>query len=92
MEPLLSFLRELERLGVESDIFYGSAAEFGEGYRRITINVYASATEHWEVEFWDDGNVHVERFVSSGSVDDANLVALLDELRADRDEPETPQA
>ena len=92
MEPLLRFLRELERLGVGYDIFYGSAAEFGEGYRRITINVYASGAEHWEVEFWDDGTVDVERFVSSGPVDDADLAALLDELRADRDEPETSQA
>jgi hypothetical protein len=92
MEALLSFLRELERLGVGYDIFYGSADAFGEGYRRMTINVYASAAEHWEVEFWDDGTVDVERFVSSGPVDDADLAALVDELRADRDAPETPEA
>jgi hypothetical protein len=28
------------------DIFHSSAPEFGEGYRRMTINVYASAAEH----------------------------------------------
>jgi hypothetical protein len=55
----------------------------------LTINVYASPSEHWEVEFWDDGNVHIERFASSGQVDDADLVALLDELRADRREPDS---
>jgi hypothetical protein len=92
MEQLLSFLRELERLGVAYDIYYGSAREFGEGYRRLTINVYASASEHWEVEFWDDDSVDVERFRSSGGVEDADLVALLDELRADRDEPARPDA
>jgi hypothetical protein len=88
MEPLLSFLRELERLGVAHHISYGSAPEFGEGYRRLTINVYASPSEHWEIEFWDDGNVQIERFASSGGVGDADLVALLAELRADRHEPD----
>jgi hypothetical protein len=43
-------------------------------------------------EFRDDGTVDVERFVSAGPVDEADLAALVDGLRADRDEPETSEA
>jgi hypothetical protein len=84
MDGLLAFLAGLEELGVYYDLNYVTAPKFGQGYRRLTVQVYATPNEQWEVEFWADGTVEVERFVSSGAVNEVSPAELLDELRAER--------
>jgi len=78
METLLDFLGALDELDVSYVLGH---------YRReaITTHVTADPTERWEVEFFDDGTMELERFrspderVTAGTVD-----ALLAELRASR--------
>lgn len=54
----------------------------------VTVNIPG---ERWEVEFFDDGNVEVERFVSTGVVDGAALLDTLIEQATQADYPnETP--
>jgi hypothetical protein len=47
------------------------------------VYVTASGDERWEVEFFDNGAVEIERFTSTGGVDDASVDDLLAELRRD---------
>jgi hypothetical protein len=59
MEQLLEFLSRLEAVGLHYLL----------GHYRESINVQVSVPgERWEVEFFADGTVEVEVFVSSGSV------------------------
>ena len=85
MNRFFDFLGELQKLGVHYRIEYHTASEFGSGYRTVTIHVSASGNEAWEVDFHDDGTVDVERFVSTGGIQDADLESLIEELRSDRD-------
>jgi hypothetical protein len=85
MDRLFDFLGELHKLGVHYRIEYDTAAEFGSGFRTLTLHITASASEVWEVEFHDDGTSDVERFVSTG-IREAKLESLIDELRSDRDD------
>jgi hypothetical protein len=76
---LLAFLRRLE----EAKIAYRLRHSRDDAIM-VQINVPG---ERWEVEFLEEGDVEVERFVSGGQIDDE---AALDELFAkfsDKEEP-----
>jgi hypothetical protein len=78
-DRLLGFIRRLE----ESKIHYEVAA-----YRYDGISVVVTVPgQRWEVDFLADGEIDVERFVSSGEIDDESA---LDELFEKFAEP--PQA
>jgi hypothetical protein len=68
---LLAFLDRLDR----SKIHYQLSKHLEDA---ISVEVYAPS-EHWEVDFWADGEIYVERFRSNGHIDDE---AILDELFA----------
>lgn len=74
MERLLAFVRRLDA----AHLHYSLAS-----YRdAVTVHVTASPNERWEVEFFPDDSVEVERFVSGGGVVAADD-ALLDSLFAE---------
>ncbi|MEH1903022.1 hypothetical protein [Nostoc sp.] len=75
---LVTFLNQLE----QEKISYTLAHHRDE---TIMINV-AVAGERWEVEFFEDGSVEVERFVSSGEI---NGEEVFTELFAMYSEQET---
>jgi hypothetical protein len=59
VQPLLDFLERLDQ----------SRIHFVLGHYRETINVQVAVPgERWEVEFFGDGSVEVEVFVSDGAV------------------------
>lgn len=59
MQPLLDFLTRLEAARIHYLL----------GHYRESINVQVSVPgERWEVEFFADGTVEVEVFVSTGTV------------------------
>jgi hypothetical protein len=61
MEALLAFLRRLDDAGIHYSL--GS-------YRgSVTVHVTASANERWEVEFFPDGSVEIERFSRTGDIE-----------------------
>ena len=74
MEALLSFLMRLD----DASLHY----TLGSYRDSVTVHVTASANERWEVDFFPDGSVEVERFVSSGGIEQADE-ALLDSLFRD---------
>ncbi|MEH2391346.1 MAG: hypothetical protein V7K21_06575 [Nostoc sp.] len=78
---LVTFLNQLE----QEKISYTLAHHRDE---TIMVNV-AVAGERWEVEFFDDGSVEVERFVSSGEI---NGEEVFSELFAMYSEQETNSA
>ncbi|MDF5736838.1 MULTISPECIES: hypothetical protein [unclassified Nostoc] len=78
---LVTFLNQLE----QEKINYTLAHQRDE---TIMVNV-AVAGERWEVEFFEDGSVEVERFVSSGEI---NGEEVFTELFAMYSEPETNSA
>ena len=45
--------------------------------------------ERWEIEFFDDGHIEVERFVSTGSIEGAEALARLFELMGSDNNPES---
>ena len=61
MDALLAFLRRLDEAGIHYSL----------GSYRDSVNVHVSASgdERWEVEFFPDGSVEIERFVSDGGVE-----------------------
>ncbi|MCC5658082.1 hypothetical protein LC608_14000 [Nostoc sp. XA010] len=75
---LVTFLNQLE----QEKISYTLAHHRDE---TIMVNV-AVAGERWEVEFFEDGSVEVERFVSSGEV---NGEEVFSDLFAMYSEPES---
>jgi hypothetical protein len=75
VNTLITFLRGLD----EAHTHYTLGHYRTDG--AITVQVTASGDQRWEVEFFDDGRVEIERFVSTGEVDDASVQELLDELR-----------
>lgn len=66
---LVAFLNQLE----QKQINYTLAHHRDE---TIMVNV-AVAGERWEVEFFEDGSVEVERFVSSGEIDGEEVLSQL---------------
>ena len=78
---LVTFLNQLE----QEKISYTLAHHRDE---TIMVNV-AVAGERWEVEFFEDGSVEVERFVSSGEM---NGEEVFSELFAMYSEQETNSA
>lgn len=66
---LVAFLNQLE----QEQINYTLAHHRDE---TIMVNV-AVAGERWEVEFFEDGSVEVERFVSSGEIDGEEVLSEL---------------
>ncbi|WP_448268015.1 hypothetical protein [Nostoc sp. DSM 114159] len=75
---LVTFLNQLE----QEKISYTLAHHRNE---TIMVNV-AVAGERWEVEFFEDGSVEVERFISSGEI---NGEEVFSELFAMYSEPES---
>ncbi|MDZ8189718.1 MAG: hypothetical protein RMX96_33385 [Nostoc sp. ChiSLP02] len=75
---LVTFLNQLE----QEKISYTLAHHRDE---TIMVNV-AVAGERWEVEFFEDGSVEVERFISSGEI---NGEEVFSELFAMYAEPES---
>ncbi|MBN3889106.1 MAG: hypothetical protein HWQ43_07985 [Nostoc sp. JL31] len=75
---LVTFLNQLE----QERISYTLAHHRDE---TIMVNV-AMAGERWEVEFFEDGSVEVERFVSSGEINGeevfSELFAMYSELES----------
>ncbi|MEH2350265.1 MAG: hypothetical protein V7K55_20150 [Nostoc sp.] len=80
-DKLVTFLNQLE----QERISYTLAHHRDE---TIMVNV-AVAGERWEVEFFEDGSVEVERFVSSGEI---NGKEVFSELFAMYSEPESHSA
>ncbi|MEH2374858.1 hypothetical protein [Nostoc sp.] len=78
---LVTFLNQLEQERISYTLAH---------HRDETIMVNVSvAGERWEVEFFEDGSVEVERFVSSGEI---NGEEVFSELFAMYSEPETNSA
>jgi hypothetical protein len=61
VEALLNFLRRLDDAGIQ--YLLGSYRE------SVNVHVTASASERWEVEFFPDGSVEIERFSSTGDIE-----------------------
>jgi hypothetical protein len=77
LNTLLAFLERLEA----AKIYYELAS-----YRHEAVSVVIRVPgEYWEVDFLADGEIDVERFVSSGAIDGA---AALDDLFARFSDPE----
>jgi hypothetical protein len=71
-DALLAFLRRLD----EARIHYSLGS-----YRdSVSVHVTASGNERWEVEFFADGSVEIERFVSVGDIE-TNVERLEDLFR-----------
>jgi hypothetical protein len=80
-DKVLAFLRRLD----EARIHYSLAH-----VRDDAISVHIAVPgERWEVDFLEDGEVDVERFVSSGTIDDASAWDELFAKFADKDEQVT---
>ena len=69
MKKLLSFLSRLEQAKISYSL---------EHIRDETIMVLATVPgERWEIEFFEDGNVEVEIFKSSGEIKDESALERL---------------
>ena len=78
----LDFLRRLE----ESGTWY----RLSSGRDALMVEVFIPG-QRWEVEFFADGSVEVERFVGAGVVDGATLLDALIAEATEEDYPnETP--
>ena len=81
-DKLLNFIRRLE----EAKIYYQLAS-----HRDDAISVIVTVPgQRWEVDFLADGDVDVERFVSTGDIDDESALKELFEKFAERPESDTP--
>jgi hypothetical protein len=62
-------------------------------YREEAVSVIIRASgEYWEVDFLDDGDVEVERFVSTGHIGDESVLAELFAKFSDEEAPATHDA
>ena len=68
MEHLLTFLNKLE----ENHIYY----RLNKVRDAILVEI-ASPGERWEVEFFPDGNIEVEKFVTTGELLDISALSDL---------------
>jgi hypothetical protein len=66
---LTTFLCDLERQKID----YGLAHHRDEAM----MVMVALPSQRWEIEFFDNGSVEVERFVSAGSIEDEEVFAQL---------------
>jgi hypothetical protein len=82
MEKLLAFLRGLDESSVHYALAHYTASDVPIDLAAVTVHVTASPSERWEVEFFKDGTVEVERLRSDGP-EEADAEALLAELRAE---------
>jgi hypothetical protein len=57
----------------------------------LSIEVYAPG-EHWEVDFFADGDIYVERFRSNGHIDDETAFEELFALCSDEETPAAKDA
>ncbi|MHC0063145.1 hypothetical protein ACWATR_09480 [Nostoc sp. UIC 10890] len=75
-DKLITFLNQLEQETISYTLVHRRD-------ETIMVNV-AVAGERWEVEFFEDGSVEVERFVSSGEINGeeafSELFAMYSEL------------
>ena len=74
MSKLLEFLNKLE----ECNIYYK--------LNKIRDSILVEITvpgERWEVEFFEDGKIEIERFVSDGQIKSDSEIALLFEKFSD---------
>jgi len=65
LERLLAFLQSLD----EAKIWYRL-----EHVRDSLMVIVAVPGERWEVEFFPDDHVEVERFISSGTIEDEGIL------------------
>ena len=68
MDPLLAFLRRLE----ENPIHY----RLNKVRDAIMVEV-AIPGQRWEVEFFPDGSIEVEKFITTGTIEDASVLDAL---------------
>jgi hypothetical protein len=78
-DKLLAFLNRLQQAKI-------SFAMRKHLYDAISVEVYAPG-EHWEVDFFQDGEVYVERFRSDGRIDDESTLEELFALCSDAETP-----
>lgn len=69
MKKLIDFLNELEK----RKIFYKIEKNSNDS---IMINV-AVPGQRWEVEFMNEGNIQIEKFISDGSIFEAEEIDTL---------------
>ncbi len=67
MEQLLSFCAELEQRRARYDVLVARS--------NAVMVSFAVPGERWEIEFFEDGRVEVERFVSQGVEERATAIA-----------------
>jgi hypothetical protein len=85
VDPFTKLLNFLERLG-NAKIPYVLSHHL-EG--AVSVEVHAPG-EHWEVDFFADGQVYVERFRSHGHIDDESVLGELFALCSDDEPPTVP--
>jgi len=68
LTKLLVFLDKLE----EQKIWYRLAH-----IRDSIMVITAIPGERWEIEFFEDGHVEVERFISPGKIEDEDILSVL---------------
>lgn len=68
MNKLLSFLEQLDKAKISYDLI---------SVRDAIMVVATVPGERWEVEFFGDGHVEVERFISTGNIEDENVLSPL---------------
>jgi hypothetical protein len=74
-KKMLAFLERLAAAKIPYRIWY---------HVEDAVSVEARAPgEHWEIDFFADGEVYVERFKSNGHVDDESILSELFALCAD---------
>jgi hypothetical protein len=77
-DKLLAFLERLDAAKIHYSL---------SNYREEALSVEVHVPgEHWEIDFLADGDIEVERYRSSGHIDDASV---LDELFAKYSDEET---
>jgi len=82
MDKLIAFLRGLQETHTYYTLSYNKVP--GTTPTAITVHVTPWGGELWEVEFFDDGEVEIERFRTVDGVGDATVEELITELRAKR--------
>jgi hypothetical protein len=74
MDKFLSFIRQLRTYSLSYSL-HDSIGSFGREAIMVTVNVPGN---RYEVEFFEDGHVEVERFTSSGDIyGEEELVEIL---------------
>jgi hypothetical protein len=81
LRKLTTFLKRLEAARI-----HYSLACYREGVLMVLVTVPG---ERWEVEFWADGSIEVERFVSNGEICGENALSELWTKYADPEHAET---